>query len=187
MDWALIIAIIALVVAVMALPTLFQMIWGRPKLKPEVRSQSFYGLECRIQNVPINSKLIKFFRVKRDTVQDLSVSISIDNNNGNPDDLLGNQIYCDLQNRTLHFNDISSSHIRLPSSIYPAFMHIIRAGKISPENIIRTYIIDADGERGAELKEGSYLLHINIRADDEQITMTKNFRVNNHEPWVMLE
>jgi hypothetical protein len=185
MDWALIISIIALVVATVALITWGQMIWGRPNLKVEVRGQHIYGLECLIQNVPITNKFIKNIGVRRDTVQDLSVFISIrDNSIG---DSIEIQIYCDIGKRILLFDDIKSKHIHLPASKYVARANLIRAGKKRPETIIRAYIIDDDGQLGKELREGSYSLYVNVCADDKEIEITKKFRINNREPWVALE
>jgi hypothetical protein len=185
MDLALIISIIALGVAVVALTPWGQMVWGRHHLKVEIRSQSIYGLECLIQNVPITNRFIKGIFVRRETVQDLSVFISIDDNSvGDP---IERQIYCDEGKRILLFNNIKSKHIHLPASNYVAKTNLIRAGRQSPETIIRAYIIDSDGQPGKELREGSYSLYLNICADDEEIEVTRKFRINNHEPWVALE
>jgi len=52
MDWALIVAIIALVVAIMAIPTVFQMIWGKPKLKIGYDNMNGYRLWMKLQNMP---------------------------------------------------------------------------------------------------------------------------------------
>jgi len=66
---ALVISIIALILSVMALPTVFQMFWGRPKLAAD-----FWGLEgsagkrftCNITNAPVRGRILRRLGVRRE-------------------------------------------------------------------------------------------------------------------------
>ena len=66
-DW---IAVAAVVLGLMALPTVFQMIWGRPKIGfrfEEFTQQGKRVLGCRLFNKPVTNPLLVFFRVRRES------------------------------------------------------------------------------------------------------------------------
>ncbi len=75
-----IIGILALVVAIVALPTAAQMFWGRPKVSLSVhQEQADWGkmLTCRIANQPIDSSFLRKIRVYRQDASDVAVSFTI--------------------------------------------------------------------------------------------------------------
>jgi hypothetical protein len=68
-DPALPISIIALVLALVALPPTFQMIFGRPRLRTEFKEDitgAGKRLICEISNVPVRSRSLRFIGVRRD-------------------------------------------------------------------------------------------------------------------------
>jgi hypothetical protein len=81
---ALIVALVALGVSFMSLPTVFQMFCGRPKLRVEFeksRLGDLTALRCHIWNDPIQSRFLRFIGVIRTPV-DLSASFSIERTSG---------------------------------------------------------------------------------------------------------
>jgi hypothetical protein len=76
---ALIIGSLALVISIMALPTVFQMFGGAPKLAisfDNAEHESARILRCYISNEPISSRLLKAMKVYR-MPTDISVHFSI--------------------------------------------------------------------------------------------------------------
>ena len=83
-DWLqwtdVVVSIIAFGLAVMTLPTVFQMRWGRPSLSIECERGRFdpgVGLNCRIENVHVKSKLLSMLGVVRETAYAVKVSARI--------------------------------------------------------------------------------------------------------------
>lgn len=65
-EW---LGLVALVVALMALPTVFQMHWGRPQIDfifGAVTDRQSTVLQCTIRNRPINSRVLRALGVRRD-------------------------------------------------------------------------------------------------------------------------
>lgn len=70
-DWQLLLGIAALVVALMALPTAFQMLWGRPRITFRFsRVVADDGLSVHLLahlfNLPVTNKFLVWLGVKRD-------------------------------------------------------------------------------------------------------------------------
>jgi len=66
---ALLVSIIALALAIVALPTVFQMFFGRPQLRivfEETDIDIGRRLECRIYNVAVQNRILKLIGVRRD-------------------------------------------------------------------------------------------------------------------------
>ena len=83
-DWLqwtdVVLSIIAFGLAVMTLPTAFQMWWGRPSLSIEYERERLdpgVGLNCRIENVPLKRKLPSMLGVVRETAYAVKVSAII--------------------------------------------------------------------------------------------------------------
>lgn len=178
----IVLAFIAVVVAIMTLPTVLQMIYGKPKLVLYFRNFASLGLALRIQNMPLNT-FQKFLRVKRESIDDFSLRIYISSHDKEViESTLDGYIYGDSTGRLLTFNDIQRNHISLPASFYQASTLVVRAGEQYGKHTTRIY--DMNGNYDKELAEGSYSLHIEICADGQIAEIYKDFKVNNHEPWV---
>lgn len=81
LEWlALALSVVALLLAAVTLPTTFQMWWGRPRLQIEFkreRVRSGVGLICRIVNVPIRRRVLRWLGVRRDTARGVGVTAEI--------------------------------------------------------------------------------------------------------------
>ncbi len=78
---ALIIGIIALVVAILTLPTTLQMFYGQPKLRIGFSFKEMSDtrvLETELFNLPVNNRLLKWFGVRRITVEDMMSQFTIE-------------------------------------------------------------------------------------------------------------
>ncbi len=70
----------ALVVAVMALPTVLEMMWGRPKISLDLGLEKIDGgivLECTIWNEPITNKLLTALHVRRMVAEDVTAIFDV--------------------------------------------------------------------------------------------------------------
>ena len=83
-DWlqwtGVVLSIIALGIALMTIPTAFQMWGGRPSLSIECERGRFdpgVGISCRIENVHVKSKLLSMLGVVRETAYAVKVSAII--------------------------------------------------------------------------------------------------------------
>jgi hypothetical protein len=76
-EW---IALIALGVAVVALPPVFQMFWGRPQVEVEFKVDDQGNLLCDIYNRPVSNSFLVWLRVRRETAC-ITVGILIQNAN----------------------------------------------------------------------------------------------------------
>lgn len=79
--WAdIIVSFIAFGIALVALPTVLQMFWGRPVLELEFSravEDRTRALVVFVKNPPVKSRLLKGLRVRRDTIQSLTASFRV--------------------------------------------------------------------------------------------------------------
>ena len=79
--WAdIILSLIAFGIAVVALPSVFQTLWGRPNLELEFErttEEARRMLAIFLKNPPVRSRMLKFLRVSRDTIQSLTGSYQV--------------------------------------------------------------------------------------------------------------
>jgi hypothetical protein len=68
-QWiGLVAGLLGLAISIMALPTVLQMLWGRPKPSVEFqsnRASSFVSLQCHIANAPIRSRVLRRIGITR--------------------------------------------------------------------------------------------------------------------------
>ena len=153
---ALIISICALVVAVMAPPTVFQMLYGKPKIKVNFGGEGQL-IQCEIQNTPITNVILRKMGVTRAPIQDLSVTYWITQ--------IGSQIAIDTRIGVLSYYGNVSEHIMLPVSEFGWAKFDIEP-KISESFF--------DKEKTKALEDGTYTIHISILYDHSQFYKTKN-------------
>jgi hypothetical protein len=176
---AFIISIIAVVVALVAIPPFIQMYYGQPRLKVVFDNLVGYWIYCKIQNIPIRSILLRMLRVKRDSVK-ISVEMGlIDINTGKilHFDCVSNK----KKRRLLWYDDISSNHIVIPAAEWSA----------STRMLIRTidkvvYFTDENYKLKRRLKKGEYILELVVYTDSGWSEYKQNFRINKEEPFVEL-
>jgi hypothetical protein len=187
-QWfAIIISIIAFGLAIMTLPTVFQMIWGRPKLKV-----SFWGkghiLQCGIQNVPVKG-ILKYLGVERELIPDFSVNVLIKDKS--IEDELDGQVY--YGSCVLEVGDLDKSckkQVILPASdTLFARIYIVTATNE------KAYLMDENFDPikpttlnwGKEIKPGTYKLTIEANAKGKISNIAKEFKYQTSEPcleWV---
>ena len=181
MLWAaFIISVLALVVALMALPTVFQMVFGKPRLKIHSKEYHNRGLYCLIQNLQTSNKFLKSIGVKRDAVEELNVEIGImDKNAYLSDNLVANVNYWDKRKHEIEYDGSIRYSIRLPASS-TLFARIsivgVRNGKV--------YICEEKPKLTQELKDGLYTMIMVITADGEWAETNRDFKVSQSEPFI---
>jgi hypothetical protein len=79
-GWAWVGIVLAGVGIVMTAPTIFQMIWGRPRVDvafETVAESDARSLQVFFSNPPVMNKMMRFFGVRREAVQSLAVQFRI--------------------------------------------------------------------------------------------------------------
>jgi hypothetical protein len=115
---AFIISIIALGVALMTLPTVAQMVWGKPRLIITFDSREVEGgkvMTCQFSNPPITEGFKKKIGVRRMPIEDLMADFSIAEYGSNKVIYPGHVPYI-----LRHDGVINAQRINLPASIFPA-------------------------------------------------------------------
>ena len=119
------ISVIALVLAIIALPTVFQMVWGRPNVdviftdSKDKRNQRKY-LHCQIVNLPLENRLLQRFGVYRRPIDDVHAFFSVE----------------DIKTHKMVVTDIMASiyttqnaeqtiSVSLPASTIPALINLV--------------------------------------------------------------
>ncbi len=78
LSWGdIVLSAVAFGLAVVTLPTAFQMWWGRPSLAVEFERERFdsgVGLCCRIRNAPVRNKLLSALGVVRETAHGVAAN-----------------------------------------------------------------------------------------------------------------
>lgn len=67
-EWAFLVSVIALLISIMALSTVFQMLWGRPSIQVDLddcQVESNKALRCLIVNRPVQSRFLSLVGVTR--------------------------------------------------------------------------------------------------------------------------
>jgi hypothetical protein len=182
---ALIISIFALVVAMMTLP---QIIWGKPKIKVYFTCIPYDGLICMIQNMPIES-LPYSLGVYRQDVRDLCVKFEI------YDKKASKRMFWGLEYRDLSFgfDNKPEKHATLPASMTKMIVYIVKIKpgadfidfiRTGPDNIIVPLKERGDQCSVDKFEEGNYEVHLNIYIGHKCIGYVRDFVVSYHYPYV---
>lgn len=79
-QWEWFLTVLAIVGLAVSAPSVFQMIWGRPKLRLQfdlIVENDDRSLGIHLQNTPVKSRILKKFGVRRDSIQSLTASYQI--------------------------------------------------------------------------------------------------------------
>src|SRR4030043_449437 len=180
---AFIISILALIVAVVVLPTAFQMIGGRPKIIinfedwTTITGKQDRVLQCDLQNEPIRWGILHWLGVRRMTADDVSVRFLITEEEGRK------PIFNGLYERVLNSpSGTESRHISLPPSIASASFGIVevKKGKVMFRNEGNDFIFIP---KGNGLKPGIYSVIIFLLVDGNETQKEKNFVVTKKPPF----
>ena len=177
MDWvALFISIISVAVAVVVPVLLLQAL--KPHVEVSYDSYSGRSLMGLIQNTPTNNPILKMIGKDRDSVESLTISISISDKSGTWNKEFNGFVDGDMQNRVLDFNCKKETDIRLPASKLRAGFYIAR------EQNEQVFFVDANGGNGSTLPPGIYKMELELYVDGKRDEIVKDFKVNAHEPWL---
>jgi hypothetical protein len=154
---SLILSIIALIVGVVTLPTVFQMWFGRPRIETKVRHQEWSDQKrfiCEIYNSYIDSKVLRTIGVSRD---DVTISAGYEILEAGTNRTVVNQ------NRAMLYplSDVGSKglRIRLEDAFPAAFVCMIYTnGKL---------FVQLDNGEEKELSSGRYIVHVVIATKHE--------------------
>ena len=162
---ALIVSIIALVVAV---PTIAQMVWGKPELIIRFGSKEIEGgkvMTCELYNYPIMWGVKRRIGIRRMPIEDLVADFSIAEYGSNK------VIYPGCVPHILRYDGvIDAQRIELPASTFPAYFGVAivsydaKAVKTYEENTdlpVGKYIakVTADFQENTREAEGILIVH----------------------------
>lgn len=151
-------AFIALGLAIIMLPTLFKMIYEKPKLKVFYDSSKGYKLWCWIRNMPMNNKILIWMGVER-RPQNISSTITISDENG--------AIIARLVYGTTSSKDIRRGIVEIRS-----------------KNDGRVFLKDEHDKFGTMLRVGLYTLVLELWDERKLLEERKHFQVNPNNPFV---
>jgi hypothetical protein len=170
---AFIIALLALLVGMLALPTVFQMIWGRPKITLESWTTNLKGgllLECNMWNEPINNKLLKTMRVYRMPAHDITAYIEIKQAGTN-------KIKASFVPRIRSLSGAYAQRISLAASpLRVSFLVVYRRHTDG--------IVKVNDEDKSSLDVGKYEANIGVIVDYKPIREQWAFVVSKQEPYL---
>jgi hypothetical protein len=175
--WAYIISGIALVVAIMALPTVLQMFFGKPKVEIGLGIDHFENrviLECKIWNTPVTNKFLKIMHVKRMPIDDLTAFFKI--RKEDTDLVLLPGYFPKIRN----FSGISAQRIRLPASPMHASLGVVYKRLKGPAKLFE----EGPKANKANLDVGRYIASITVIADGDGITKEGIFEVSEEAPFL---
>jgi len=171
---AFVISIIALVVAIMALPTIFQMIWGKPKLMilfgvKEIPDGKI--LQCELVNPPIRNKLLKRLGIRRVTAEDIMGRFYIEEYGSRRVVFPG-----EVPKIITHNGTEGHQRIGLAASFFPAIFGIV----LSSYTDKRVYVFE---EQETVLPPGKYCACIHVTMEGKPFEKQRNFVVSQTHPF----
>lgn len=162
-------SLVAVVLAFMTLPTVFQMVWGQPRLTTEPtdrsirrdRNRDAKSLDCCIYNLPIENPILRAIGVRRSAIEDLYVLYAIKESGS------GRVIQAELEGELEGHGGGPHRRIRVPSSGLPVMFRVL-LHEPSGEALIADEIT---------IPPGSYIVDISILASDEIVQESFRFIV----------
>ena len=160
-EW---IALIALGLAVVALPTVFQMFWGRPSITVEFTRDEQGDLFCEIYNRPVSNPFLTLLGVRREAAS-ITAGILIQNED-TQEVVLGTTIpaiVIDDQLMNLDKTHLPPSHSPLSTMIVQISGHGAGA-------------YNSNGQR-IQLPTGTYRMEMIVTAGENKTKKQRNFVV----------
>jgi hypothetical protein len=170
------ISVIALVLAMIALPPVFQMVWGRPNVdvifsdsKDESNQRKY--LHCQIVNLPLENRLLQKLGVYRRPIDDVHAFFSVE----------------DIKTHKIVVIDIMASiyttqnaeqmiSVSLPASTIPALINLVEARNDGYTNTIAHY-----EAKNIKLPVGEYRAFIRVKTSEKEREFRRNFFVGNKQ------
>ena len=175
---AFIISIVALVAAMLALPTVLQMIWGKPKLVIAVSDREVTAgkvLQVELFNPPIQNKLLRWLGVKRMTAGDVMGSFKIQEHGSRRVIFPG-----EVPEIITHNGTGGHQRISLAASFFPATFGVV----LSLYEDKKAYVFE---EQETILPPGKYCVCIHFMMEGEPIETERTFVVTKAHPFAYWE
>lgn len=167
---ALIISIIALVVA---LPTIAQMVWGKPDLRIAFDSKDVEGgkvMTCQLVNLPIIQGFRKKVGVRTTPIEDLVAHFSISEYDSD------REIYGRVPHILKYDGAINAQRIDLPASIFPAYFGVASVYH-------DTGTVTVFEKNDVALPIGKYVITVHAQFQENQMEGERNLTVHEEYPY----
>lgn len=181
---ALVISILALVVAAMTLPTMFQMVWGKPKIAQRfvaVDEPLSITLVCEVRNEPIRNGILKRLGIRRSPTIVTASSQLFEQGTNKP------QRNVVIPHIITHDGHLGQRAI-VESSISPITIPIAfvrkKDGKVFQYD--SPYFETVDDLQNP-LPIGAYTIKVVLTIEDVDLTTFKNLRVADKYPYAYWE
>jgi len=172
---ALIIGSIALGVAILTLPTVFQMIWGRHRIAVGFDIEEFESirvLKCVIYNNPVKNRLLRWLGVRRAVAEDIVADFFIEE--------LGSHRVISPQKMPIiksYAGVEPAPRISLAASPVPAEFGIV--GFMRSKGVVSLAL-----EESVTLANGSYCACVEVAVEGKVNRAHQNFQVTGKHPFV---
>lgn len=173
---AFIISVIALLMAILALPTVFQLVWGRPNIgvrfidSTDKRAHRKY-LHCQIINHPLENKLLQKIGVYRRPIDDVNVSFSVEDIETHK--MVVTNILAPIYTTQ---NPEPMISVSLPTLAIPALFNLVEARDDGYTNTISNY-----EAKNIQLPIGEYCAIIRISTSEKEREYRKNLFVGSKQ------
>jgi hypothetical protein len=170
---ALVISVIALL---LALPTVFQLIWARPNIEImfmesiDKRAHRKY-LHCQIVNPPLENRFLRKFGVYRRPIDDVHFLFSVRDTKTSK--MMVTNIIASIYTTQI---DKPMPSVSLPASAIPAMINLVEARDDGYTNTVAPY-----EAKNIQLPVGEYCAIIRIRTSERDREYHRNFCVGNKQ------
>lgn len=167
-SWAWVGIVLAGMGIVMTSPSIIQMIWGRAAIQIEF-SDTSTPLSIFLHNPPVQNRILRFLRIKRETIQSIVAEFRIQ-------EAGSNKIIVPIRHARIYSDDdvaeIGNTRIALPPT-YSVAASIVIITWDSQEK--KAYITGDRLRSQLEIGEGYYIATIIIFVDGDPITVQRSF------------
>ncbi len=160
----------------MTLPTVLQMIWGKPRIAvgfdiAELKSGRV--LECAIYNIPIRNRLLRWSGIRRTVAEDIMVDFCIE----------------ELGSSRRAIRPHNAPYIQSYTGVGPAQRISLAASNISArfaivKVIASTGVVSLFEEDDVMLANGSYCAYVEVVVEGKVNRARGNFEVTDKSPYV---
>ncbi len=167
---------LALGVAILTLPTVLQMLYGKPNITLEIDIEEREGgriLRCCIFNLPVTNKWLNKLGVERKTAQSIVASFRIEEKGTKREIPTGDVPYIIQYDGTKN-----AQRVNLSSSIFPAKFAIAKA--IYQDGKVEVW------DNPQEIPPGAYIACVGVTWKQTVIKEEKHFVVSGKHPYIYL-
>ena len=172
-----IIGSVALVLALMALPTVLQMIFGKPVITIDfsiINVDSGRVLQCRLFSFPIKQPLLRILGVRRMIAEDVVAHLTITELNKRDQ-----RIHSGVPDIVTFRGTKPAQQISIPPSTFPVRIGIATISEA--QGLVRLYSDDTI------LEPARYCAFVEVQMEDKTYNSERNFHVSKNPPFAELE